>query len=426
MQHPQEAESDACLQDVPEEQQKPCGTFHTARHPRGLLWASSDNLTFWAGTGILLPHCLPPAYIRKGEKTLVSFNICRKQRLAFHWFDCVRQGELSLLLHAAVTREELTFCSAVTSCSLKSLLKTQRYRNFCPCRILHAFAQTSSDPCQTRQAKSQKHSSLLGKNLWVFITFMEIILIHSPVAAIKCKNPQNQHVINLTNRTGWAQIWPERRNLTYYAALDEILICTISNVLWNFTRPTYYSPKQYLSREISPINSASQYIYIRPARHRRWGTGSVLLVRTYYVHAGLQRKSILKHTEGFVRAGASHENQSWDRGRKKIILFLVALGFPSWRFPFEWWIFKPQPARWLQETCATESVSHKGDAGRAVNNPRGDCTALLNSFELHSLCLLDAKVQFSSLFNQSKMQMLLLDILSLLFQGSESVIYVNN
>lgn len=57
--------------------------------------------------------------------------------------------------------------------------------------------------------------------------------------------------------------------MTYYAALDEILICTISNVLWNFTRPTYYSPKQYLSREISAINSASQYIYIRPGRHWR-------------------------------------------------------------------------------------------------------------------------------------------------------------
>lgn len=91
--------------------------------------------------------------------------------------------------------------------------------------------------------------------------------------------------------------------MTYYAALDEILICTISNALWNFTRPIYYSPKQYLSREISAITSASQYIYIRPARHWRWGTGSVVLVRTYYVCAGPQGKSILKHAKGFVRAG---------------------------------------------------------------------------------------------------------------------------
>lgn len=144
--------------------------------------------------------------------------------------------------------------------------KNSTLQEFLP---LQDFAWTSSDPCQTWQAESQTHSSLLGKNLWVFITFMEIILIHSPVSATKCKNPQNLHVINLTDRTERAQIWPERRNLTYYAALDEILICTISNVLWNFTRPTYYSPKQYLSREISAINSASQYIYIRPARHWR-------------------------------------------------------------------------------------------------------------------------------------------------------------
>lgn len=124
---------------------------------------------------------------KERRKTLISFSICRKQRLAFHWFDCERQGELSLLLHAAVSREELTFCSAVTSCSLRSLLKTQHYRNICPCRILHDSARTPSDPCQTQQAKSQTHSSLLGKNLWVFITFMESILIHSPVSAIKCK-----------------------------------------------------------------------------------------------------------------------------------------------------------------------------------------------------------------------------------------------
>lgn len=118
-----------------------CATSTTGRkwcvfagHARGTARAqwniahsqdSCDNLTFWAGTGIPLPRCLPPAYTRKGEKTLISFNTCRKQRLAFHWFDCVRQGELSLFLHAAVTREELTFCSAVTSCSLKSFLKTQ-------------------------------------------------------------------------------------------------------------------------------------------------------------------------------------------------------------------------------------------------------------------------------------------------------------
>lgn len=53
---------------MPEQQKKPCGTFHTERYPRGLLQASSDNLTFWAGTGILLPHCLPPAYTGKEKK----------------------------------------------------------------------------------------------------------------------------------------------------------------------------------------------------------------------------------------------------------------------------------------------------------------------------------------------------------------------
>lgn len=88
------------------------------------------------------------------------------------------------------------------------------------------------------------------------------------------------------------------------------------------------------------------------------GYTSILLVRTYYVSAGLQRKSILKHTKGFVRAGASHENQSSDRGRKMLILLLFALSFPPagllWSSEFS----KPQPARWLQETSATLRVFH--------------------------------------------------------------------
>lgn len=159
----------------------------------------------------------------------------------------------------------------------------------------------------------------------------------------------------------------------------------------------------------------------------------------YYVCAGPQGKSILKQTKGFVRAGASHENQSSDRGRKKIILFLVALGFPPAGLLWSGEFFKPQLARWLQKTCATESASHEGEAGFAVTQwqcsplqqapvmfsheqPQG---RLYSSSELHSLCfLLDAKVQFSALFNQNKMQMLLLDIISHYF--NESVIYENN
>lgn len=68
------------------------------------------------------------------------------------------------------------------------------------------------------------------------------------------------------------------------------------------------------------------------------------------VCAGPQGKSVLKHTKGFVKAGASHENQSSDKGRKKIILFLVALGFPPAGLLWSDEVFKPQPARGLQET----------------------------------------------------------------------------
>lgn len=160
MQHHQQAESDVCLQDRGTTK-APWNIAHckaSSRTPVSLEWQS-----YLLGWDLHSSSPLSASCIHKERrKTLISFHTCRKQRLAFHWFDCVRQGELFLLLHAAVTREELTFCSAVTSCSLKSLLNTQHYRNFCPCRILHAFAWTSSDPCQTWQAKSQTHSSLLG------------------------------------------------------------------------------------------------------------------------------------------------------------------------------------------------------------------------------------------------------------------------
>lgn len=98
----------------------------------------------------------------------------------------------------------------------------------------------------------------------------------------------------------------------------------------------------------------STFTYALPAL----GMGYRILY--YYVCAGPQGKSILKQTKGFVRAGASHENQSSDRGRKKIILFLVALGFPPAGLLWSGEFFKPQLARWLQKTCATESASQRG------------------------------------------------------------------
>lgn len=94
---------------------KQCRTFHKEL---------SDNLTSWAGTGILLPRCLPPAYIgEEGKEELICFNIHSTQRFAFHCFDSIKRRKFSLLLRGAVTTQGLTFCSAVTSHSLKSLLK---------------------------------------------------------------------------------------------------------------------------------------------------------------------------------------------------------------------------------------------------------------------------------------------------------------
>lgn len=81
---------------------KHCRTFHKEQHPL------SDNLTSWAGTGILLPHCLPPAYIgEKGKEELICFNIYSTQRFAFHWLDSIKQRKFSLLLRGAVTAQEL-------------------------------------------------------------------------------------------------------------------------------------------------------------------------------------------------------------------------------------------------------------------------------------------------------------------------------
>lgn len=91
------------------------GTLHKEERPRRLPQAPGENLTFWAGTGILLPRCLPPAHIgEEKKKTLICFNVGRIQRLAFCWFDCRRQRKSALLLHVAVTTQELIFCLVVT------------------------------------------------------------------------------------------------------------------------------------------------------------------------------------------------------------------------------------------------------------------------------------------------------------------------
>lgn len=63
----------------------------------------------------------------------------------------------------------------------------------------------------------------------------------------------------------------------------------------------------------------------------------------------------------------------------------------------------------LPSTAPGPDSSARGSSDVSHEQPQGR----RHSFsELHSLCLLAAKVQFSSLFNQKKMQMLLLDILS--------------
>lgn len=53
------------------------GTLHEEEHPRRLPQAPSENLTFWAGTGILLPRCLPPAHIEEEKKKRVNM-LCRQ------------------------------------------------------------------------------------------------------------------------------------------------------------------------------------------------------------------------------------------------------------------------------------------------------------------------------------------------------------
>lgn len=129
------------------------------------------------------------------------------------------------------------------------------------------------------------------------------------------------------------------------------------------------------------------------------GVQNLVLVRNYYICAGPQGKSILEQTKGFVRAGASHEKQSSDRGRKKIILFLVALGFPPAGLLWSGEFFKPQLARCCKRpvplrvfhTRVKLDLQWHSDSAllcnrlqwcSPMNNPRGDCTALLN----YTLC----------------------------------------
>lgn len=152
----------------------------------------------------ILPSGLGPAFffptvcllhIQERRKKLIYFNICRIQRLAFHWSDCRRQRNLSLLLRVAVTVEELTLCSAVTSRSLKTHLKTQPHKNFCHCRTQRALVWTSRTPA--KQGRLSKYIVYFWTKTSGFFNYLYVDHINSQsVSAIECKNPQNQQVIN--------------------------------------------------------------------------------------------------------------------------------------------------------------------------------------------------------------------------------------
>lgn len=133
------------------------------------MQASSDNLTFWAGTGIPLPHCLLPAYIGKEKQS--QYSLIHAGSKDLHFTGLIAEGKgNSQCFCMQLSLERNSLCAQlslqVLSQSAEQLSVTGVFAPAGFSMLLNGLPLTPAKPGRSR-AKLRVYF-WAKKNLWVF------------------------------------------------------------------------------------------------------------------------------------------------------------------------------------------------------------------------------------------------------------------